>query len=135
MLEFNEQEWLDRLHKAQSEQEVHRLVEELDRGNFDTLYKGLLGVAKDLIASLPADVQPTALREQYPRIINKVALLWPYPGECEEYLKSLVVDDRGGRQGFPFAVLAEITALRSHYHDMHSSLFKGDVWSKSVRDY
>lgn len=135
MRDFNEQEWLERLKNAGSEQEVHRLVDEMERGNFDTLYKGLLEVAKDLIAALPEEARPTELRVKFPRVLNRIALLWPYPGECEEYLKSLVVADRGERQGFPFAIFAEITALRSYYHEMHPALFKGDIWTNSVRDF
>jgi len=131
MLDFDEKKWLERLSKAGSGEELHKLVEELEYGNFDTLHKDLLGAAKDLIGSLPADLKPLSLAEKYPRIINRIALVWPYPAECEEFLNSLVMDNRGGRQGFPFAVLAEISNLRDFYHDQYHSLFKEDVWSKA----
>lgn len=131
MLEFNENEWFERLSKAGSDEEVHQLVYELQHGSFDTLHKGLLGAAKELIDSFPKENKPLALAEQFPRIINRISLVWPYPTECEEYLNSLITDNRTGRQGFPFAVLAEISNLRDFYHDQFPFVFKNDVWSKA----
>ena len=42
-------------------------------------------------------------------------------GQCEEYLDSLVIDQRGDRTGFPQDVAKELRALRSHYADLHPS--------------
>jgi hypothetical protein len=67
------------------------------------------------LAALPADVRPTALPIQYVRIANAVARVWSDHRRCLEYLEDLLIDRRGGRQGFPFEVALEIAGLKDHY--------------------
>ena len=58
---------------------------------------------------------PHALAEQFPRIVNKIILLWGEP-EAELYFSELLMDSRGGtRQGFPPEVASDIFNL-SMYH-------------------
>lgn len=57
---------------------------------------------------------PHALEKQYPRILGKIIELWDTP-EIEGYLLDLMVDRRGGRQGFPKEVAAEIYHLDRLY--------------------
>jgi len=57
---------------------------------------------------------PYALEAQYPRVMNKIIELWDTAG-IEEYLLDLMVDKRGGRQGFPKEVATEIYRLDQLY--------------------
>jgi hypothetical protein len=67
------------------------------------------------IEQLPAEIQPACLVQQFPRITNKLAQIWKQPMECERYLGALVMDNRGGRQGFPGEITAELAKLQTHY--------------------
>ena len=51
---------------------------------------------------------------------------------CEEYLDSLVVDQRGDRSGFPLDVAQELTALRNYYTVLHPR--HGSSWDLVARD-
>ena len=68
---------------------------------------------------LPYAARPTELAQRYPRIANSIAELWPRVGRCEQYLDSLLVDQRGDRKGFPMAIALEIASLRSYYTELH----------------
>jgi hypothetical protein len=71
------------------------------------------------MAGLPADVRPFGLAQQFPRIANAIAQLWPRVARCTEYLDSLVLDDRGGRKGFDYGIAQELTRLHGYYADLH----------------
>ena len=66
------------------------------------------------VASLPADVQPTALMRHFARIANLIALTWGDPRFFHAYMESLSTDKRGNRRGFPPVVLAELGALQRY---------------------
>ncbi|MBI4203982.1 MAG: ankyrin repeat domain-containing protein [Betaproteobacteria bacterium] len=53
---------------------------------------------------------PAALEAKYSRIFNRIMDLWEME-ELEEYFSELMVDKRGGRQGFPPDVLNDILTL------------------------
>src|SRR4051812_21353594 len=65
------------------------------------------------IASLPVDIRPSALLEQFPRIANELAAA-PDAHARSTYCDHLLHDRRTGRRGFPLAVHAEIVALRAY---------------------
>lgn len=67
------------------------------------------------LVRLPADLRPTALRA-FPHVLNKLATLWSDDEACGAYLESLMLDDRGDRQGFPPEALSELIALNLHHH-------------------
>jgi hypothetical protein len=75
----------------------------------------LLGDTIKWLAGLPADVRPTSLPAQYVRIANTLARLWPDHRRCLECLEGLLIDHRGGRQGFAFDVALEIAGLKDYY--------------------
>ena len=83
------------------------------------------------MAGLPDPVRPTLLARQYPRIANSVAELWPRVARCEAYLDSLIVDERGGRKGFPVDIALELTRLRSHYAELHPT--RSTTWNVTER--
>lgn len=50
------------------------------------------------------------LEEQYAHLAEKMVGIWGTP-ECVSFLRKLIVDERGGRQGFPFEVMSELLIL------------------------
>jgi hypothetical protein len=52
------------------------------------------------------------LEQQFPRIAFRLVELWENVA-CGDYLRSLLMDDRGGRQGFPPEVVEELILLDS----------------------
>jgi hypothetical protein len=101
----------------------------------------LTSVAVAWLKSLPRRHQPAELVRQYPRIVNKFALMWPDPALTEAYFDSLLVDRRGGRRGFPRPVLSDILQLNEYFIQQQSggkyrSLIDGvaqDDWAGSGR--
>lgn len=69
------------------------------------------------------NLYPRALEQQFPRIVNKIIELWDTP-QMEAYFLDLMVDKRGGRQGFPGVVATEIYYL-SQVYDRTRKLEKG----------
>jgi hypothetical protein len=65
----------------------------------------------------------SALEEKFPRIADKVVLMWGYP-EIITFFESLTLDDRGDRHGFSPDVMSELVFL-SAVHDI-ASPFKKD---------
>jgi len=59
---------------------------------------------------------PFALEQKYERVLNKIADLWDTP-EIDDYFYDLMMDKRGGRQGFPQDIAQEIVNL-SKTHEM-----------------
>lgn len=57
------------------------------------------------------------LEKKFPRIVEKLALLWGHGG-LSPYLTHLLIDDRGDRQGFTGDVMAEIMFLNNLHEDM-----------------
>lgn len=62
-----------------------------------------------------AEHYPHALDQQFPRIVNKIVILWGEP-ELEMYFNELLMDSRGGtRQGFPPEIASEIFNLNMYH--------------------
>lgn len=51
------------------------------------------------------------IERRFPHVAESVVQRWGKP-EALRYLDSLMMDSRGGRQGFPFEVLQELMLLR-----------------------
>jgi len=66
---------------------------------------------------MPANLPPhlTIIWEKYPRIGEKISMMWGYV-ELQNYLSTIILDERGGRQGFPEQVLAALMEV----HKLHS---------------
>ena len=71
------------------------------------------------VAALPRELRPLMLLQRYPRIANALANGWSDPVAVRGYLFDLLIDHRGGRQGFPQAVQTELLALRTFLDEMH----------------
>ena len=61
--------------------------------------------------SLPAASTPAHLVRMYPRVANRLAIAWQDPKAVQEVLEDVLVDRRGGRQGFPPSVQHELRRL------------------------
>ena len=72
-------------------------------------------------ATLPADVQPTALIRHYGRIANLLALDWNDRLAIAADFDQLLIDRRGNRKGFPPIIVTELRALARHYGSGQSS--------------
>lgn len=81
--------------------------------------EGLSEAAVAWMAALPEGVRPTQLALRYGRLANRLCELWNDPAGCERLLDELMMDRRGGRQGFPLKVAHELATLRDHYFKLH----------------
>ena len=63
---------------------------------------------------------PTGLEARYPRLLQQMLVKWDNPHEMEAYLKDLVVDQRGNRQGFPHDILKEILFIANLFEKWRS---------------
>ncbi len=71
-------------------------------------------VARELLQRLPAgQLEQTTAR--YPHVVETIARAWATPAKMHATLDALVFDERGGRAGFPLAVMAELGELRACY--------------------
>jgi hypothetical protein len=50
------------------------------------------------------------LEEKFPRLIKEITACWG-TATCYDKLQDLLIDKRGGRQGFPLDVLSDLTLL------------------------
>ncbi len=55
-----------------------------------------------------SDLSP--LEEQFPRLVTEIVAFWGSP-TCFVQLQDLLVDKRGGRQGFPADVYSDLSLL------------------------
>ena len=63
-------------------------------------------------SELPAHL--SIVWEQFPRIGEKISLMWGYI-ELQEYLSTIILDRRGGRLGFPKPVLAALLEIHRRH--------------------
>lgn len=71
--------------------------------------------------SLPANGRPIEMMKTYPRIANRIAFAWRDPQKAQEVMDDLLIDQRGGREGFPPFVMIELMRLRSILDGARSS--------------
>lgn len=102
---------------ARVEEELRKLkaYRTLQSGVMETLR----GETATWLEALPEHVRPQELARQFPRIANRLQEIWKRPAICEQYIEDLVVDRRGGRQGFPAKVATEIVELRDYYASLY----------------
>jgi len=68
--------------------------------------------------------ESSAIEISYPHVAKGLCEYWRKP-ECIDYLESLVFDKRGGRQGFPPDVSAELLFL---YNLIERKRGPYDIW-------
>jgi len=89
---------------------------------------GLNREAENLISGLPEAVRPLQLRENFPRICNQIAELWAIPELAIPFFDDLLIDNRGGRNGFSLSIITEVSNLREHFVATYAP-HKLDVWN------
>lgn len=82
------------------------------------------GAAERWYANLPDKIKPTALRCKFPHILEQIQRAWESPRQVDQLFNGMMVDDRGGRQGFPFAAILEMHALKDYYFEVLQPEFK-----------
>ena len=108
---------------AQGVAQPHAIVVQRDAG-FAFCRKArpanlLMKATAEWVERLPKDVRPRALINRYPRIANALAQAWSEPEGPSAYFDELLLNSRGGRQGFPEDVLRDLLALEAHYQNKH----------------
>ena len=77
--------------------------------------------------------RPSRSCSRYPQAVEKLLKQWRNPAEFRLALDAMLMDSRGGRQGFPFDVVSEFSTLREYY-DQYVSPVRTSAWgSASVR--
>jgi hypothetical protein len=71
--------------------------------------------SKAIVKEIPKDSQPIETCKNFPHIMNLISASWHEPKAFVKTLDELLMDERGGRQGFPFAIIVELTDLREYY--------------------
>ncbi len=69
--------------------------------------------ARQWLRRLPVGRRPQRLCAQFPRVANRLAWCWHDPDLAAQALDDLLVDRRGGRRGFPPAIVRELQRLRA----------------------
>ncbi len=71
--------------------------------------------AQRLLDSLPVAHRLPVLLRHYPHVVNRLAADWHLPRRMIEVFDALLIDARGGRNGFAFEAALELMQLREHY--------------------
>jgi hypothetical protein len=91
----------------------------------------LTDATAEWLRGIPLGTRPVELARQFPRIANRLCELWKRPAQCEGYLKTLIMDERGGRKGFPPEVATELSTLSQHYATLYP--YRKSIWEDVLR--
>jgi hypothetical protein len=89
-------------------------------------------IIMELLDSLPQEIRPVLLPQKYPRICARIVAQWKDPVSMISYLEDLVVDRRGGRQGFPYRVIYELNNLKEYFRQKYLPKVN-DIWELSKK--
>lgn len=75
------------------------------------------------------------LKEKFPRILNKIELLWGTV-ELHKYFQQTQFMDRESRQGFPPDVVDALGQINAEHEQLllRSGILRADVWDMQFRD-
>ncbi len=76
--------------------------------------EALTGTTRAWLRKLPAGRRPLQLCAQFPRVANLIAWHWRDTLQVHAVLDDLLTDRRGGRTGFPPAIVHELRRLRDY---------------------
>ena len=77
------------------------------------------------------DLYPHQLEERFPRVLNNIISAWQSPEAAVAVFDDLLIDRRGGRQGFPPEVAREIFRLSVAYEKLRAKpSVTADVWER-----
>jgi hypothetical protein len=80
-----------------------------------------------ILAQLPPSIDLSRSCSRYPQAVEKLLKHWRNPAEFRLALDAMLMDSRGGRQGFPFDIVSEFSALREYY-DSYVSPIRTSGW-------
>ncbi len=92
--------------------------------------------AEDPKPAPPPKIPPReVLKEKFPRILNKINLLWGTL-ELHNYFQQTQFMDRESRQGFPPDVVEALGQLNVEHEQLllRSGILRADVWDMQFRD-
>jgi hypothetical protein len=79
--------------------------------------------AQRLLASLPYALRMPVTRQRFPHVVNRIAADWEVPARLLRLMDELLIDQRGGREGFPFETVLELTSLREYFlNELHAGM-------------
>ncbi len=86
-------------------------------------------------SELPANLAQDAalVQEQYPRIGEKILQLWG-SSELNDYLDSIVFDERGSRHGFPTTVASALMRIHEGHFSLVPAKDTGDYWDTVLKE-
>lgn len=70
---------------------------------------------KALLEQFAAKLSLLNTARDFPHVINRLGALSYRPAQMTAAIDKLLIGDRPGRQGFPFAVVTELSELREFY--------------------
>jgi hypothetical protein len=117
-----------------SNEEIEDCWEGLDRAEVRTKLRELadkLTVVdrrqRDRSEKQRIDEAVAVLKTKFPRIHQNIVNLWGRP-DGETFLDNLIMDDRGGRQGFPQDAMAALLLLQRVHFQKFGTFKKVDPW-------
>ncbi len=86
---------------------------------------------QQILAQLPPALRLGRSCSRFPQAVEKLLKHWRNPAEFRLALDGMMMDSRGGRQGFPFDVVSEFSALREYY-DQYVSPIRTSAWGSTT---
>jgi hypothetical protein len=93
----------------------------------------LTGTARHWLRRLPPGRRPYRLCELYPRVANRIAWCWSDVAMAAQVLDDLLVDRRGGRQGFARPIVRELQRLQQFNEAQRIERDAEGLWTRLGR--
>jgi hypothetical protein len=84
-----------------------------------------------VLLTLPEAVVPRVACAKYPRAVERLLAHWRQPALFRTTLRDMMLDERGGRSGFPFGIVNEFAALSEYYDRFVDPVVKAG-WSEAT---
>ena len=83
---------------------------------------------------LPAEIRPDValILEHYPSIGEKIRQTWGSI-ELQRYLTNIIIDERGGRQGFPPAIASAMLRIYTDHSKLVPEDNKDNLWRSQIK--
>ena len=88
-------------------------------------------VGRELLKNSEVEAMLPIVLRDFPHVVNNLAAVWIDPARVNGIFDKLLLSDRDGRQGFPLAVVVELSELRSYYHQRIIPTLASDLKSRN----
>jgi hypothetical protein len=88
-------------------------------------------VGRELLKNSEVEAILPIVVSDYPHVVNNLAAVWNDPLRVNGIFDKLLLADRDGRQGFPLAVVVELSELRNYYHQRIIPTLASDLRSRN----